>query len=117
MSWQKKIFGSKQINNSPDVPIGESPSKAYRETLHVSSQYQPAQNRQIRVFISSTFRDMQADRDVLVKEHPDTLMIVNNLASLLQSKGDYVGSNGRRKNIVPIVASGQLSRQISVHEE
>jgi nephrocystin-3 len=28
----------------------------------------PAQNRRIRVFVSSTFRDMQVDRDVLVKK-------------------------------------------------
>jgi hypothetical protein len=33
-----------------------------------SSPEQPSQTRQIRVFISSTFRDMMRERDLLVKE-------------------------------------------------
>src|SRR5208337_2781300 len=35
--------------------------------MPTSSPAQPSQTRQIRVFISSTFRDMQAERDHLVK--------------------------------------------------
>ena len=36
--------------------------------MPTSSPEQPSQTRQIRVFISSTFRDMMRERDLLVKE-------------------------------------------------
>ncbi|RJQ83194.1 MAG: DUF4062 domain-containing protein, partial [Desulfobacteraceae bacterium] len=35
--------------------------------MPIESLEQPSQSRQIRVFISSTFRDMQAERDILIK--------------------------------------------------
>ena len=36
--------------------------------MPMKSPEQPNQDRQIRVFISSTFRDMQEERDILVKK-------------------------------------------------
>ena len=47
----------------------------------MNSSTLPSQNREIRVFISSTFRDMQAERDYLVK------FIFPQLRKLCESRG------------------------------
>ena len=68
MSWLKKLFGAEPDTNSLELKEGEPFSETYRETTHASISDQPAQERQIRVFISSTFKDMQDEWDVLVKK-------------------------------------------------
>ena len=77
MGWLKKIFGIKQDAITHDAPVEESSSGSldvldvesyrYQEKAQDIIPNQYPHDRQIRVFISSTFRDMQAERDVLVK--------------------------------------------------
>ncbi len=68
MNWLKKIFGHKQDGNSPDSSKEEPFSEQTSNDVHENTPDQRGHDRQIRVFISSTFRDMQAERDVLVKK-------------------------------------------------
>ena len=68
MNWLKKILSHKQDGNSPDSSKRESFTEKSGEESKANTPEQRGQDRQIRVFISSTFRDMQAERDVLVKK-------------------------------------------------
>ena len=68
MNWFKKIISHKQGGVSPDSSRRESFSEKSGKDFQAITPDKGGKDRQIRVFISSTFRDMQAERDVLVKK-------------------------------------------------
>ena len=87
MSWLKKLFGAKPDTKKPDVPVEGASSEKHRQTEHASTPAEPDQqqpkatDRHLRVFISSTFRDMHAERDYLVK------VVFPKLRRLCESRG------------------------------
>ncbi len=76
MSLWKRLFGGKP-DGSESSPEQPAPSAASTETKQPSPKQTGAaapgrdagpDERRIRVFVSSTFRDMQAERDILIKK-------------------------------------------------
>ncbi len=68
MSWFGTFFRHKQDGDSSDSSRRESCSDPSGEEFKANASAHHIQDRQIRVFISSTFRDMQAERNLLVKK-------------------------------------------------
>lgn len=68
MSWFGKFFRHKQDGDSSDSSRRGSCYDTSCEEFKANASAYHIQDRQIRVFISSTFRDMPAERDGLVKK-------------------------------------------------
>jgi hypothetical protein len=66
-NWRRgKLYGSGRVRARKPVPLTEL-SAVKIDPMPTEAKMQPQQQRVIRVFISSTFRDMQMERDELVK--------------------------------------------------
>jgi len=71
MKIWKRLFGKRNqgdLKTMPGQPATTPPNSAALSTAKPGSQSSVTRDRVIRVFISSTFHDMQDERDILIKK-------------------------------------------------